>query len=196
MRRLAYYALMVALLLALGMSFATADVLTWSITGTGVTGSGTLTVGSPLSPEVYGVTSMTGTFADTNNGINGVVFDPYSPSLITETSPDGLYYFDNLLDFNGGQFLDSNAGLLFQVIGNNALDGGEVNVAGGGTDPAPYDYQGWETTHTSTYLPSSGAGYAWSFNVSAPVPEPATMSLIGFALFGLGFRYHRKRKSH
>jgi len=180
-----------ASLLLLVLSFSTfAGTVTFTVTNIdgSINSSGIITTDTEYSPNVFGVTNITGTFTDTNNGINGAISDPFTQNDTTLTSPDGLYNYDQLLYLNGSpQLLDSTGGLLFMV------DGTEVNIAGGGNGLYPYFL--WETMpgmdngagNTSSYLPPNlTIGYAVDFEEQGTVPEPGTMSLFGAGLIGLG----------
>jgi hypothetical protein len=140
-----------------------------------------LTTGTEYTPGVFGVSDVTGTFTDTSNGVSGAISYPFAATGGTQTSPDGLYFYDNLFyDVPGQTLFNSSGGLLFLVNGGASfLDGAEVNIAGNGGD----GYQLWETTAAATYLPGSGAGYPIDFATTAP--EPATMAMLGVPLFGL-----------
>jgi hypothetical protein len=171
-----------------GIAPASASTLDWTVTGTSISGAGTLTTGTEYSPGIFGVTGVTGVFADTNSSVSGVVSYPFNSNGVTQTSPDGLYYYDNLFYSIPGQTMfNSTGGLLFLVGGGATFPGGaEVNIAGDGGS----GYQLWETTQNAQYLPGSGAGYAVEFNASAP--EPASFALLGAGLIVLGL-VRRKR---
>ncbi len=172
---------------------AFAGTISWSLTGNGtgagITASGTLTTGIEYTPGVYAVTAFTGTFSDPNNIISGAITDPFTANGSEQTSSDGLYYYDNMV-YSAYPVFDSSAGMLFNVNGGPSVSGGaEVNIAGDGGS----GYYVWETTTDNTYLPGNGAGYEAQF--SAATPEPATLSLVGLALLGLGIGA-RKLKAH
>jgi hypothetical protein len=171
-----------ALILLAGL--ATAGTLDWTISNVGgtISGSGTLTTVAGPATNTFYVSDMVGTF--TGNGVTGSV----STAGLTPggtTSPDGMYTYDQLLNYNSGQqVLDSNNGLLFYVG-----SGYEVNVAAGGGGASPYDFQMWGSVPGSwIYDPSSdvNGGRQVSFTVAGdPVPEPTTFALIGAGLLGL-----------
>src|ERR1039457_4916838 len=95
-KRLSFFVL-IALLFAFAVPPATAaTVYDWNVTSATINGSGTLTLGDEVATGVFKISDVTGTFTDTANDINGVVTDPFVSNGGTQTSPDGLYYFDNI----------------------------------------------------------------------------------------------------
>ena len=75
-------------------SLASADTLTFSFSGGGITSSGTLTlVSAPDStsgvstPGTYEITGITGTFTDSNDGISGAIPASTHPFLTLRPSP-------------------------------------------------------------------------------------------------------------
>ena len=178
-------ALVLALMISAGVTPAQADVVwNYTITGTGITGTGTLTTGTSVSPGVLPIVSWTGNFADVSNGISGVVTDPFAlPTGGTMVSPDGLYYFDNVLTPSAPSLLTTAGGGLFDVGGGPGAGGAEVNIAADGLG----GWWLWMTTPTATYDPGSGAGYEVNFTVTpadATTPEPGSVALFGFGLAG------------
>jgi hypothetical protein len=165
---------------------AVAGTINWSITGDGILGSGTLTIGAEFAPNVFAITNVTGTFSDTNNGIDGIITDPFVATGELLTSPDGLYNYDNLLLLSPGMMFDSAGGLLFNVNGGvGVLGGSEINIAGIGSS-----YQLWETKYGGGYLPTDvWPGYTVNFT---DLPEPSTAvpeqsSTLFLMLLGLAF---------
>jgi hypothetical protein len=141
-RRFGYAALTV---LAIA-SLAKADTLTFSFSGGGITSSGTLTIvavpdstSGVSTPGTYEVTGITGTFADSNDGISGVITGLYmplsyiTPLTSTSTSPvgftsAGLSYDD--LFFPAGNSPADCPGYPFSG-GDLDILGVAFNVAGG-----------------------------------------------------------------
>jgi hypothetical protein len=163
--------------------------ITFTTTGVGINSSGVITLGSQFAPGVFGVANITGTFADTNNGIAGLITMTASPAATGGLllSLDGLYNYDNLIMLPGLPWLTSTGGLLFDVNGGPGNAGGaEVNIAAVGSG-----YQLWETMAGGGYLPPSiWPGYAVEFSVATP--EPATFVLLGAGLVGLGWLRRHK----
>lgn len=82
---------------------ARADVTNFSFSGSGVTGQGTLTY-TPQAGGAYRITDISGTFSDSNTGINGftpinnatitglVAINPVNPLPPAVLAPDFSYY--------------------------------------------------------------------------------------------------------
>ncbi|HEX5481171.1 MAG TPA: hypothetical protein VFZ08_00935, partial [Terriglobia bacterium] len=79
---------LLALLVALGVaSAAMADEFSFSFNGGGVSASGTFTASPGASLGVYEITSITGTFSDSNVGVSGAITGLYQPvSYVSDTS--------------------------------------------------------------------------------------------------------------
>ena len=121
-KRLSFFVL-IALLFAFAVSPATAaTVYDWNVTSATINGSGTLTLGDEVATGVFKINDVTGTFTDTANDINGVVTDPFVSNGGTQTSPDGLYFFDNIAYTTPGLTFSNSGGLLFLVNGGASLD--------------------------------------------------------------------------
>src|ERR1039457_5107185 len=94
-KRLSFFVL-IALLFAFAVSPATAaTVYDWNVTSATINGSGSLPLDDEVATGVFKINHVTATFTDTANDISGVVTDPFVSYGGTQTSPDGLYFFDN-----------------------------------------------------------------------------------------------------
>jgi hypothetical protein len=174
------FALVVALTFAAAVP-ARAGTLYWNVSGTGITGSGTLTTTYGGSPGVFNVTGMTGTFTDNLDSINGVVGDPYPAPGGVVLSPYSIFDYDQILYLpHSGQplLLDSAGGLLFDVPDGSSAEYAEVNISGIGSG-----YELWvapDPASGSYYPPGwpGNPGYSVQFDVSCQTPEPGTWMLI------------------
>lgn len=190
---------------------ARADSYSFTISGTGISGSGVLDVTNtgPL-PGSYTVTGISGTFSDSNNGISGAItgLGPTGPITFNGpgtyappgTNPAGLSY-DNVFwpgedsapvcidappAFSGGDF--DIYGLLFDVA-----DTYQVDLWSNG--PVLGGYQLNESLGSTTDAPINmdGLAYAVTFNASA-TPEPGSLLLLGTGVPGL-LAVARRRRS-
>jgi len=158
---------------------ALADILTYDFTidGSGVSASGTITVATTGTVGTDDITGITGTYSDagiTTMNITGLYPDPtYTP---IEDS-NHLFLFDNLFysSGNSGLFLD-NDGIVFYLA-----NGDYVGVCGTGctTGGLPYNLNVVDTTGNYTH---NNEGIGVNFNV----PDGGmTIMLLGGALVGL-----------
>jgi len=163
---------------------ASATVFTWSLTGGGDTGSGTLVTG-PAAGAGFDVLSFSGLIDG-----NVVALFGGQPGPIGASGPDTIYY-DNILYPNsdpgtsncaGGSAAVDGCGILF------AIDGGYGNIfdnySGTGTGPSVYS-----TVIASTAYNNFNA----RFTVSA-VPEPWSLSMLAAAAAALALITRRKQK--
>jgi hypothetical protein len=173
------------LVLGLASTAARADQYNFTISGTGISGSGTITVSSTGTPGVDDINGITGTFSNTAVGgfsgsITGLASGSYSASSPTTIPavPGYIDTFDNLFYPGGsaasclgnppGGLLDW-CGMTFKV-GSNL-----VNIFGTGT--GTYGIFDW----TPTTLLNNNTPVNATFTVAAP--EPGTLGLL---LAGLG----------
>lgn len=182
-------------------TFAHADSYSFSLSGSGITASGSFTTtdNGPEGSQV--ITSITGVFSDTNNGFSGAISGPASAPIpvpntaltppTTFTAPaftDAGFSYDNLfwpsgespavcidaLAFSGGDF--DIYGLVFSVAGGYTVDLWSQGVLGG--------YFIGDSLN-GVKLGDSADGYSVDFTANAP--EPSSFLLLGTgALTSLG----------
>jgi hypothetical protein len=215
------YAVLTVLAIA---SLARAGTLTFSFSGGGITSSGTLTI-VPVSdstsgvstPGTYEITGITGTFADSNDGISGVITGLYTPlSYVTPlaaTSANpvafttaGLSYDDLFFPagnspadcpgypFSGGDF--DILGVAFNVTGGYV---GELFSDGnfpGYTGPVYAAADANSITELDNPNPDGTlpepTGVVGTFSATA-VPEPSTLLLLAGALGAMAIRFASRR---
>jgi len=198
MRKFVKWKVMI-LTLAAGLVWATgasATTIDWSISGPGVSGSGTFTATSE-SGGGYLVTGMTGDLDITYNGVTtgGAItaFTPYGGAPGTYgVDPSGLYDYDDMVFPNSTPQLDL-WGVVFSVAGF----GNPLNLCGGpGCDTSSSPYVLWDA---NTSGPSNSLGYGSNYNAyqvnfsETVVPEPSALGLLSLGLLGLMFALGRER---
>ena len=150
----------------------------WTDSGAGFSAFGHLTV--DCEATTCSATSGSGSFSQDD----GLTNAPITLIPGSGTSPDGLFYFNNLLyPWHGAGFLLDTNGLLYSIPTSPV---GELNIWGNGV-----------AGRDSTYIGVPGTGYtlvdnASDFRLSQSVPEPLSVSLLGAGLVVLGF-IRRKR---
>lgn len=170
-------------------SSAFADTLSWSISGSGVSGSGTFTATNEGNGE-YFVTGMTGDLTITYDGVTtgGAItsFTAYTGAVGTSgIDPTGLYDYDDLVYPNANPELD-----LWGVVFNVAGFTDPLNLCGGpGCDNGNPPYILWDV---NTAGPSNTLGYgsnynAYVVNFSDSVPEPSALALLSLGLLAIVF---------
>lgn len=167
-----------ALVCATG-AYADSVDITWSISGTGVSGGGTMMATNEGAGE-YLVTQMTGNLLIGGTG-GAVSLTPYTGAPGTfGVDPTGLYDYDNLVFPSSSPELDPY-GLVFSVAGF----ANPLNLCGGSNSSVtciegPSNYLVWDT---GTAGPGNSLGYsgynAYQVTFSDSVPEPSTMLLLG-----------------
>jgi hypothetical protein len=189
---------LLALAVALAITpAAMASSILFDYGGNGVATDLTFTLGSQVSPGIYNISAVTGTFADSNIGlsstaVSGIIPDGAGPATVLDTiegpgvgwtSPDGSEVYDNLAYPLNPLVLDSWGGVLFTVGGY------EVNIAGenGG-------YQTWVSVlgNTNDFVDNGTNGEILTSGSVAVAPEPSSLLLLGTGLFALAFVVFRK----
>lgn len=211
------YAVLTVLAIA---SLARAGTLTFSFSGGGITSSGTLTFVSVSdstsgvsTPGTNEITGITGTFADSNDGISGLITGLYTPlsyiTPLTATTTNPVAYtsaglsYDDLFfpsgnspadcpgyPFSGGDF--DILGVAFNVTGGYV---GEIFSDGNFPGYAPPVYAAADANATTILdnpnpngtLPEP-TGVVGTFNAPG-VPEPGTLLLLAGGLAALAIRF-------
>jgi hypothetical protein len=213
------YALLAVAALALAPA-AHAQSTSFSFSGGGITTAGTLDLAATANPDIYDIVGISGTFADSNDGINGTITgldNPQYPAVALSPfvgpafSPEGLSY-DDLFYANrdspdvcpgypfGGGALDIY-GVLFDVSGGTTADPvdqveGELwsNGADGAAGPTGADYAAGDAQVGNGIL-DDPAGFGVSVS-GVIAPEPGSLLLLGPSLLGAaGFIARRRRRS-
>jgi len=195
-------------------SLARADDYNFSVTGSGIAGSGTLQVSNTGPFGAYTVTGITGTFTDTNNTTNNNSFSGaitglnFAPAPTTDNSDTYFsapaftasgFSYDNLFwpggnspavcvdapIFFGGDF--DIYGLSFNVAGGYTMD-----LWSNGPDLGGYELNGSSSSGPFITPNMDGLAYAVSFSAS-PTPEPGSLALLGSGMTGLAALLRRKR---
>ena len=106
----------------------------------------------------------------------GNLTDVFTYSWIEPENPNSF----NNLTYNGDQ--------TFTFVSDSATDAGGANTFSNGVSFSI------NSTVDSTTAPDNGAGVFYNVNDVSDVPEPASMTLLGLGLAGLGMARRRQRK--
>ena len=190
-------------------SLARADNYSFSIGGSGFTGTGVLTVSNTGPFGAYTVTGISGNFTDSTNNFSGAITGlNYAPPPVTDGTDtyfpapaftDSSFSYDNLF-WPGG---DSPAVCIDAPIffgGDFDIYGLSFDVAGGYTvdlwsdGPNLGGYQLNDSLNGTPFTPSNMDGLAYGVNFAAtPTPEPGSLLLLGSGMTGIFTLFRRKR---
>lgn len=194
---------------------AIADQLGFSFNGNGISASGTFTDSpSAIVPGAEEITSITGTFSDSNVGVSGAITGLYSPVSYVNTIPGeasttgGLSYDD--LYFPGGNAPQDCAGYpftggafdIFGVAFNVAGPGGYVgeiwsngDIPGLGIVYAAGLANADSLVDVPNAAPGPGVPPPGRYGDLTITPEPSSVMLFGTGLLGLaGLAWERKNR--
>ena len=175
-----------AALIMISSPLLKADSFAWTDTGADFYASGTLSA-TDIGGGVYVANSGSGT-------ATGGIFNDDSLTLWAgsddgsdQTSPSGLFYFDNELFPDTSSLLD-DGGLLFI---DNAT-GGDLNIWGNG---AGIPYSTWTEVGGSYVLDDNNSTFTLTpAQDPVPTPEPGSLILLGTGLLVLA-RVIRRRSN-
>jgi len=193
MKKLSLVSLACAAALAVCPAVLLGQSYDFTISGSGISATGVLTVQATGNPSVDEIIGISGTYSDgsiVGAAITGLYPDPsYTP---IEDS-NHLFYFDNLFDPSGtGGSLDAY-GMVFDIAGGDYV--GMCSGAGcvDGGHPGPYNLNVVDTTGNYTHN-NSGVGVTFT-PLSAPEGGASSLYLVlaGAVCFGAIFFFSRDR---
>jgi hypothetical protein len=194
MKKLSLVSLAIATALAISPSVLVGQQYNFTISGSGISASGVLTVAPTATPGVDSITGISGTYSDSGTGtVNGIITSLYSNpsnSYVGSSIPTHLFTDDNLFyPGNSGAQLDS-AGIIFYVNGPLSPTGGiEVGLCGTSacnTGGSPYNLDSvtWFNGAYNYLHNNEGIGVTFAAT-EATVPEGGT-TLLYLLLAGAG----------
>jgi hypothetical protein len=157
-------------------------------------GSAQINTATGLDFTVTGANSCVGDIATIVGG-NGATCNGATPAMLdlaAGTLNVGAFFLDNWISLSlGGVSFDLTGITEINRFAGSQFVPASIEIIGTGSMQAT----GWTNTDGGFRLTAQGTSGSFSFSgtqISASVPEPGTLALLGFALAGLAFTGRRK----